>query len=148
MSDFKPESWSERYEALKFISQTQRTLREQRRGSQTKAFFTTLTFYAIIGAEKFTSKVTLPQTNRGTFLLVLWFLLIAIAVLSSIYIEGLHAANYVNRKLAEDAEHEISNALGLPGPKGAGRTLAKTRFWEMSLIFLFAFATGAVITWF
>jgi hypothetical protein len=107
-----------------------------------------LTFYAIIGAEKFTSKVTLPQTNRGTFLLVLWFLLIAIAVLSSIYIEGLHAANYVNRKLAEDAEHEISNALGLPGPKGAGRTLAKTRFWEMSLIFLFAFATGAVITWF
>jgi hypothetical protein len=148
MADQVPTSWAERFESLRFISNTQRAARDQRRSTQIRAFFTTLTFFALIVAAKFTGKLALPQSYRELFLFSVWALLLGVALLSSIYLEGLHRANSVNREIAHNAEAQIMSAAGISSPTKAGTILAQTRYWEIALIFMFAVATRAAVTWF
>jgi hypothetical protein len=142
------EQWKNRVDALRFISETHRTIRNQRRTTQFKVFLTTITFYTFIGAAQFTGKLQPPQHHRLFFVLGAWFLIAGVAVLSSVYLLGLDASNRVNRKLAENAEREISRMLNLPDAEGAGRTIAKTYFWEITMISIFALAVGVSITLF
>jgi hypothetical protein len=142
------EQWKNRVEALRFISETHREVRNQRRTTQFQVFLTTTTFYALIGAAQFTGKLQPPQHHRLWFVLGAWFLIAGIAVLSSVYLLGLNASNRVNRKLAENAEREISRMLDLPEAEGAGKTIAKTYFWEIAVISVFALAVGVSITLF
>lgn len=113
---------------------------------QFKVFLTVSTFYALIGAAKFTGKLQTPQSHQCCFYLGAWVLVIAVATLSSIYLLGINAANHVNRKLAEKAETAIMQMVDLPGPEKAGRTIAKTYFWEIAMIVIFAVAVGLSIT--
>lgn len=138
----------DRLEALKFISATHRSLHDQRRKAELQAFFTSATFYALIGAAKFTGKLQIPDTNRGFFLGGAWFLLLAVALVSSLYLWGLHAANTVNRRFAERAEDQIIDSLGLSKPEGAGAALANTRIWQTAMIVILALAVGFAITFF
>jgi hypothetical protein len=69
-------------------------------------------------------------------------------VLSTAYLLGLNASNRVNRKLAENAEREIMRMVSLPDAEGAGKTIAKTYFWEIALIVIFASAVGISLTFF
>lgn len=140
--------WKDQFEALKFISETQRALREQRRKSENQGFYTAVTFFVLIGASKFTDKVEFPDENRVIFVVVIWVILLSVALLATVYLEGLHAANAVNRELAQNAEHRISNKLGLAGPTGAGKTIAKTRYWKQATIFIFAVSVGILLTFF
>jgi hypothetical protein len=54
----------------------------------------------------------------------------------------------VNRKLAENAEREIMRMVSLPDAEGAGKTIAKTYFWEIAMIVIFASAVGISLTFF
>ena len=47
-----------KFDALKFMSQMHRSLHDQRRKSETRAFFTTLTFLGAIGAFRFTNEAS------------------------------------------------------------------------------------------
>ncbi|MEW5816876.1 MAG: hypothetical protein AB1798_15955 [Spirochaetota bacterium] len=138
----------DRLEALKFISQTHRSLHDQRRKAELQAFFTSATFYALIGAAKFTGRLTIPDTNRGVFLFGAWVLLFAVALVSSLYLWGLHAANTVNRRFAEQAEDQIMDALDLKKPEGAGAPLANTRIWQIAMIVILALGVGFAFTFF
>lgn len=148
MSSENPNDWKIKFDALKFISETHRSLHDQRRKAELKAFFTTVIFYALIGAAKFTGKLQLPQSNRGLFLVGVWALLFAVSLFSSLYIWGLHKANLVNRRLAENAEDEIIKMLDLRKPKGAGSPLANTRKWQTAMIIILALAVGFALTFF
>jgi hypothetical protein len=140
------EQWKNRVDALRFISEMHRTVRDQRRTTQFQVFLTTTTFYALIGAAQFTGKLQPPQHHRLCFILGAWFLILGVAILSSVYLLGLNASNRVNRKLAENAEREIGRMLGLPEAEGAGKTIAKTYFWEIAMISIFALAVGVSIS--
>ena len=148
MDQLKPTTWEEKFEALKFISETHRTVREQRRKFQSKVFYTAVTFFALIVGAKFTGKFTLPQEHNLLFTIGAWILLLFVATLSTVYILGLHAQSSINRKIAESAETQILSILGLSLPEGTGRKISKTRFWEIAVIFIFAVSVGISITFF
>jgi len=140
--------YKDKFDALKFISETHRSLHDQRRKAELQAFFTSVTFYALIGAGKFTGKVQMPQTNYILFLVGAWAVLIAVAIVSSLYLWGLHKANTVNRCFAEKAEDEIAKMVGLGKPKGAGSPLANTRVWQIAMITILSLAVGVALTFF
>lgn len=140
------EDVKERFEILRFISETHRGVRGQRRGAHLQIFLTTVTFYALIGAAKFTGKIQEPEECQLWFNIGVWVLLIAVAALFSLHRLGLHAINRVNRKLAESAENEIRQMVRLPDPDGAGKTISKTYLWEILMIIIFAVAVGFSIT--
>jgi len=148
MDDQIAKVWKNRLEALRFISETHRGARNQRRTTQLQVFFTSATFYALIGAAKFTGKMQMPKAHTGLFVAGAWFLVSAVALLSSVYLLGLEASNRVNRKMAESAEHEIRQMVNLSGPVGAGKTIGKTYFWEIAMIVIFAIAVGISLTFF
>jgi hypothetical protein len=138
----------EQLDALKFISETHRSLHDQRRKSELQAFFTSATLYALIGAAKFTGKLQVPGAHPKLFLAGAWLMLISIAVVSSLYLWGLHAANTVNRRFAERAEDRILEALGIEKPEGAGWALANTRIWQTVMLAVLAVAVGLSLSFF
>ncbi len=140
--------WKNRLDALRFVSETHRAVRNQRRTTQLQVFLTTTTFYALIGAALFTGKLRAPESHPVWFLLGAWFLVVAVAVLSSLYLLGLSASNHVNRKLAENAEREVGRMLNLPEAEGAGKAIAKTHYWEVAMIAVFALSLGISMTLF
>jgi hypothetical protein len=142
------EDWKNRLDALRFISETHREARSQRRTTQLQVFLTTTSFYALIGAGKFTGKMQMPQTHRTYFIVGAWLLVVGVAAISSVYFLGMNAQNRVNRKLAENAEGQIMRMVNLPDPVGGGRLIAKTYFWEIAMIVIFATAVGISVTLF
>lgn len=145
---FGTEQWKDKADALKFISQTHRSLGNQRRSSESQAFYTTVSMFAIIGAAPVTGKLHLPVTHVLQFKIGLWVLMALIAAMSCTYILGVQASNRVNRKLAEQAEMELIEMLELPGPKGHGRKIAKVYYWEAVVIVLLAVAASLSVTLF
>ena len=139
---------ADRFAALKFISETHRSLHDLRRAAELQAFFTTVSFYALIGAAKFTGKLEIGESHHSLFITGAWALLLAIAFLSSLYLWGLHKANTVNRRLAEKAEDQILAMLQLEKPEGTGSTLANTRVWQIAMIITLAIAVGCALTFF
>lgn len=148
MDNIKPTNWNERFNGLKFISETHRTAREQRRKFHNQGFYTTVTFYALIAAGKLTGKFTVSNENPVLFLSGLWAVLILVGTLSTFYLLGLHAQNTVNRKLAEAAESEIIDMLEIPSPSGAGNNIARTHYWEIGVIYIFGISVGLFWTFF
>jgi len=138
-------------DALKFFSQTHRGLHEQRRKYETKAFFTALTFFALLGAARFTGKAALPTPLPEWLLIGIWVLVIVTAVVSALYLHGIHGANQVNKKFAQGAEEQIrrmlkDNGAEITDPPRLGKAHAITRVWQIVMIVVFAAAAGFVLT--
>ncbi|HLX71698.1 MAG TPA: hypothetical protein VKV04_18960 [Verrucomicrobiae bacterium] len=133
-------------EACRFISETHRKARAERRSAHAQSFFTTLTFFAIVAATRFADKVKLPEHRSTFFCISAWILLLTVAVLAAFHVAGIHAANRVNRKLAEAAEDEVRRFAGLPDPIGAGRLVAQLYLWEVAMIIVFAIGAGVSLT--
>ena len=136
-------------DALKFISQTHRSLHDQRRKYEAQAFLMTLTLFAIVGAARFTGKVSLPSPlpwcHCVPVLVGIWL----IAYFSMSYLREIHVANQVNKELAQSAEAQISEilrangtALDVPSqPEKQGRRSARfvpTLVWQCRMIIAFA----------
>ena len=138
----------DRLDALKFISETHRTLRDQRRKSQLQVFYTTLSFYGLLTISKFSNKINISEGNRDLFNVVTWVFIIIVAIFSSIYLIGLHTANAVNRDLAQNAEKEILEMVGLQSPTNAGKTIAKDRYWQIIIMITFSVVAGIALTCF
>jgi hypothetical protein len=139
-------SQSERIDVLRFISETHRKARAERRGVHSRTFFTTLTFFAALIAARFSDKVKPPDKHFALFCTVVWILVCVVAGLAAIHLLGLDAANRVNRKLAENAEGELMEMVGLPGPTNAGRWVARFYLWEVAMVVIFAVAAGISLT--
>jgi len=132
---------------LKFIAQTHRLIHYQRWQEEVRVFFTCATFYALIGAAKFTGRFQIPTQNRGSFVLVAWIFLSLVAMFSCLYLRALHASNAENRACAERAENVILDALGLERPKTPNIRWG-TKRWQMIMIILLAAALACALTFF
>lgn len=137
---------AEKLEGLCFISRTHRSLIDRRASARQRAFYTVVTFYAAIMAARLMGKLTLPIHSHLIFSLGVWGLVLTVACLFALYASGLHASNRVSRGLAHSAEGTIVSMLGLPPAEGAGKLVAKTRYWQMSMVFLLAASSGVVLT--
>ena len=137
----------ETLETLRFLSRTHRSIQENRIKSEVHGFFTTLTFYALLSASKFSSQITLPTDKL--FKVLTWILLLAVACISSAYLCVLHKGSNVNRTIAENAENTLAELVGHGGviPVGIrGKHPVKTKWWQLVMIFVFALASGFIIT--
>lgn len=145
-----PPQPTERLSALQFISNTHRSLHDQRRKSETQAFFTALTFYALIGAARFTSVGTIPSPLPGMWNCAVWILVMAMAVISAVYLYVIHRANQVNKTIAETAESEIQRIIQINATnldkRPTRRKVAPTCVCQIIIIFIFAFASAALLT--
>ena len=137
---------------LKFLSQTHRSLHDQRRKYEAQAFFTTLTFFAILGAAPFIDRVFLPSPSR-LFTWMVWIAIAIIAIGSSLYLYEIHKSNGRNKRVAESAESQIRQLLcdsGLPThplkPRDKDR-FPPTFIWQSAMIIMFGIAAALLLTY-
>lgn len=134
-------------ETLRFLSQTHRSIQENRIKGEVRAFYTTLTFYALLSASRFSSQITLP--SDPVFKILTWVLLLTVAGLSCAYLWGLHKGSSLNRTIAENAENALAQLVQRDAVIPAeirGKHPVKTKWWQFIIIFLFALASGVIIT--
>lgn len=140
--------WKEHLDALKFISETHRSLHDQRRKAELQAFFACATLYALIGAAKFAGKLQVQSAYQEIFLVGAWLVLIIIAVVSILCLWGLHRANIVNQRFAEMAEDKICETFEIEKPKGTGSHPAMTLIWEAVMLVILGVAVGLSLSLF
>lgn len=132
-------------EILRFISETHRKAREERRGAHAKAFFTTLTFFAALAAARYLNDFKAVPTSL-TFTIFVWVALALVGALAVTHLFGLEAASRVNRELAQRAENELMKIVQLQSPSGAGRWVAQIYLWEAAMIATMAIIAGLSLT--
>jgi hypothetical protein len=157
MSDDPPKSISDEIDGLKFLSETHRTLHDQRRKTETKVFFTTLSLYVLPVTAKFSSD-KFPSLNCHRC--IVWICGIALWGLSSGYLWKLHEANRVNKRFAQVSEDRIMEVLSLPKPSLGSKQDNSDRLrkvadylwqrpdwlWQSVIIFLFMVACSLLLT--
>jgi len=138
----------ERISQLNFISTTHRALHEQRQRIEIRVIIITLstfglsTFAFLKGDLKLTLFVGLK--------LVIWITFLTLAIVSVLYLRRIHIANRTNIQIAEAAEDEIINSIGLTKAqeftrKGRARTYWSWG-WQATIVFLVALASALIIT--
>jgi len=141
-------------DALVFLSQTHRSLHEQRIKRSFKIIVSTLTFFVLCVATKFAADTRLP-TGEDSFNAVVWITFMALSVGAAIDFWGSRGANKINQGIAEKAEDAIIAYLAdkkvmvlspsiLPPSNGNPRKM--TWFWEMLIVLGGAAASAYAIT--
>lgn len=118
-------------EQLRFISQTHRTLHENRRRLEWRVFSVTLSVYVLsaLAALKGDFKVKLPQTADAG----IWIAYILLAIITVLYTQKMHVANMINMRIAEKAEEKIDEIIGHDGSKqiiNEFKSKIPNRFWS------------------
>lgn len=138
-------------EQLRFISQTHRTLHENRRRIEWRVFSVTLSVYALsaLAALKGDFKVKLPQTAD----VGIWIAFILLAIITVMYSKKIHVANLINMRIAEKAEDKIDEMIGNDGSKqiiNEFESIIPNRFWswhwQTVITLLVAIACAFIIT--
>ena len=141
----------QKLDALKFISQTQRYLHEQRQKHELKAFFTTTTLFVLIAAARYSSKGIIPTPLPMHLAIIIPVILGLIAFVSTLYLNGIHKANLINKGFAHKAEDHIreilkENGKEIPAPEDAEKQQAITSMWQPVLIWILAIAATFLVT--
>jgi len=141
----------QKLDALKFISQTQRDLHEQRQKHELKAFFTTVTLFALIAAARYTGQSVIPYPLPTHLVIIIPVIIGLIALVSTLYLNGIHSANVVNKDFAQKAENHIrevlkQNGIEIVAPSDAEKHHAFTRLWQPVLIWILAIAATFLVT--
>lgn len=155
MNQFKPTDWKDKLDALKFVSETHRNVREERRKLESRVFFTTVAFFAIIVGAKFSGKISLSSQDEVYFIIGTFFMLLVSSILSALYIYRLSKQSKKNRKIAEKAEAEILNILDIDVieiirevEENKKWYEPRTCFWEVAIISLLAISIWISISLF
>ena len=147
----------EKLESFRFLGQIHRNLFDERRKYEWKIIFSVITFYVLAALFKLHGEVTPPSAW------IVWLSFSILAIISSVYISFLHAANFKNREIAHRAEDAILDILNESGSKvelfkdhkpwfswESFETLKNSKHWSWLLqtfiIFLFAIMSALVIT--
>ncbi len=146
-----PLNLDQKLEALKFISQTQRALHEQRQKHELRAFFTTATLFVLLGAARYTGKAVLPSPLPTRIAVPIIIAILLVAGVSHLYLNGIHGANIVNKKFAQEAEDRIreildQNGVRVPAPVDADRHHLFTRLWQPVVIWILAVVAAVLVT--
>ena len=136
-------------DALVFLSQTHRSLHEQRIKRSFKIIVSTLTFFVLCVAAKFAADTKLP-TSETSFNTVVWIIFIALSLVAAIDFWGSRRANEINQGIAQKAEDAIIAHLAdkklmvLSPPNRNPRKM--TWLWEMLIVLGGAAASAYAIT--
>jgi len=140
-------------DSLKFLSHTHRSEFNERRKYEWKILFAVLTFYALTVAAicredlKIMEVLRTHPDLRWVLGLIVFAMFLLVAILSSLFIRGVHRANDLNKEIAKQTERKIDE-LGSLGiiPADTLRPLAKwAPFYQILILFLFAVCAGFLV---
>lgn len=144
-------------DGLKHISQIQRAQLDERRKYEWKIFLASVSFYVLSVAAIYKGEIKL-QGNYISILLI-YFVFLAQAIVTNLFLAHVHIANNKNKSLAEDAEKEIADLIGYDIKAGSNNywdscnkflnrkaTGRGVFFCQAVMIFIFAITSAIVIT--
>jgi hypothetical protein len=99
----------DKLEALQFMSTTHRLELDNRRKYEWHALILLLTFFVLSVTAEYRTDVKLPNTNE--FNVIVWFAVMGLALITTIFLALLHVANAKNKTIAERAERELDLIL-------------------------------------
>jgi uncharacterized membrane protein (DUF485 family) len=139
-----------KFELLKFISQTHRELHAKRQQYEWRILFTVLTFYILSVAATFSRNSTTP--NFHWFHSAVWCAFLLLAVVSSGFLLYIHRANSKNKSYAEEAEQKLVECLDPDKEVKLSFSETSVRFtwwafsWQATTLFIVAIASATFIT--
>ena len=139
-----------KFELLKFISQTHRELHAKRQQYEWRILFTVLTFYILSVAATFSRNSTTP--NFHWFHSAVWCAFLLLAAVSSGFLLYIHRANSKNKSYAEEAEQKLVECLDPDKKVKLSFSETCVRFtwwafsWQATTLFIVAIASATFIT--
>ena len=147
----------EKLESFLFLAQIHRKQFDERRRYEWKIIFTLLSFYVLAALFTLQDKVNPPSAW------IVWLCFLILAIISSLFLAFLHAANFKNKEIAHRAEGAILDILNETGSKVnlfkehtlwlSCKLFDKLKnsnqwswLWQTVIIFLFALMSALVIT--
>ncbi len=98
-------------DALKFISQTHRSLHAHRIAHEIKIVITILTLYVLSVSLKISAGNKFPENS--VFNICVWIVFLIMSIAASCYLIGSAKANKINQEAAEKAENKINELLDI-----------------------------------
>lgn len=141
---------NERFDALKFLSETHRALHEKRQKYEWKIIFAVLTFFVASVGAVYSQKVCLPGGVLVTVLI--WVIFLSFALVTVGFLRSIHTANARNKSFAEDVERQITalaNQQQLNNISYSTQGFRKTYwafYWQAFLIILLAVTAATMLT--
>ncbi len=145
-------SKNEQFEALRFLSETHRSLHEKRQKYEWKIIFTTLTFFVASTAAVFSQKVCLPDGAYVSTLI--WILFLSFAIVAVCFLYSVHKANARNKFFAEQVEDQVTAIANHKTPaeicfsRDDFRKTYWAFYWQGALILILAIVTATMLTCF
>ena len=141
---------NERFDALKFLSETHRSLHEKRQKYEWKIIFAVLTlFVASVGAV-YSQKVYLPE--GGLIKAIIWVLFLSFALVTVCFLRSINTANTRNKSFAEDVEGQIRALVNQQPVSDLTFSMEKFRksywafYWQAFLTIFLAVAAAILLT--
>ena len=103
MCNYNKESVKDKIEYCKFMSQTQRTLFENRKKHEWKLFFSLIILFSLTIINKSTNHPIKLDMLKSNALIIYW----VITICSIFYFIFIHRANNINKKIAENSENIV-----------------------------------------
>jgi hypothetical protein len=141
---------NKQFDALKFLSETHRSLHEKRQKYEWKIIFAALTFFVASVGVVYSHKVNLPESKLISALI--WVLFLSFAFISVCFLRSIHTANARNKSFAEDVERQIMafvNQQTITKITFSMDNFRKTYwafYWQAFLITVLAVATATMLT--
>ena len=136
----------DRQDSLKFLSQTYRSLHEQRRKIEIQVVLAAMTFYVLAAGSRFSDKVKFPTGCPFSF--IVWIAFIGLAVVTSAFLLGLHRANSCNMRISEQAEDELMKMLGWTLPAANHSKASSPHLgwrWQTMIVLIFSAACASIV---
>ena len=96
---------NEQLDALRYLSETHRSLHERRQRYEWRIIFTVITFFVTSVGAVYSEKVRLPK--GWVITAMIWVLFLAFAFVTVGFLHFIHTANGRNKSFAEDVETQI-----------------------------------------
>lgn len=150
-------SRNDKLDGLKHISQIQRAQLDERRKCEWKIFLASISFYVLSVAAVYKGQINLQDNYISLF--IIYFVFLAQAIVTILFLAHVHIANNKNKGLAEDAEKEIAELIGYDIKAGSNNYWDSCKkflnrkatgrgvfFCQVVMIFIFAITSAIVIT--
>ncbi len=141
---------NDKFEALKYLSETHRSLHNKRQQYEWKIIFAVITFFVTTVGAVYSRKVSLPETGPIKF--IVWIVYLSFGIATVCFLRSIHTANGRNKSFAESVEKQIIQLVNnktVSDVSFSMRGFRKTYwafYWQASLTILLAIAAAAMLT--
>lgn len=142
---------NDQFDALKFLSETHRSLHEKRQKYEWKIIFAVLTFFIASVGALYSQKINIPE--EGPIKVIIWGFFISFALVTVCFLRSIHTANGRNKSFAEAVEKQIvalANQQPLAVVTFSMEEFRKTYwafYWQAFITILLAIAAATMLTY-